>query len=135
MADRNSPRKHLWRARIILATGEGCGTAEIMRRAGVSKPSVWRWQRRFMDAGVECLLREKTRKPGLPPLPPSVSIGGRPHPGRSAWRGRALGKSGHGSSVAEPAACSAMPLSRNLLMDAWLDSTRLGCCPDRTMNG
>jgi transposase len=72
VADRNSPQKHVWRARIILATGEGCGTAEIMRRAGVSKPSVWRWQRRFMDAGIEGLLREKTRKPGLRPLPPSV---------------------------------------------------------------
>jgi hypothetical protein len=46
VADRNSPQKHVWRARIILATTEGCGTAEIMRRAGVSKPSVWRWQER-----------------------------------------------------------------------------------------
>ena len=26
---------------IILATAEGCGTAEIMRHAGVSKPGVW----------------------------------------------------------------------------------------------
>ena len=32
-ADRNSPQKHVWRARIILATAEGCGTAEMMRRA------------------------------------------------------------------------------------------------------
>ena len=46
VADRNSPQKHVWRARIILATAEGCGTAEIMRRAGVSKPCVWRWQER-----------------------------------------------------------------------------------------
>jgi hypothetical protein len=37
VADRNSPQKHVWRARIILATAEGCGTAEIMRRAGVSE--------------------------------------------------------------------------------------------------
>ena len=28
-ADRNSPQKHVWRARIILATAQGCGTAEI----------------------------------------------------------------------------------------------------------
>src|SRR5512147_1842736 len=52
LADRNSAQKHVWRARIILATAEGCGTMEIMRRAGVSKPCVWRWQRRFMEAGV-----------------------------------------------------------------------------------
>src|SRR6478609_6560232 len=68
VSDRSAPQKHVWRARIILATAEGCGTAEIMRRAGVSKPSVWRWQRRFMEAGVDGLLRDKTRKPGLPPL-------------------------------------------------------------------
>jgi transposase len=44
VADRNSPQKHVRRARIILATAKGCGTNEIMRRAGVSKPSVRRWQ-------------------------------------------------------------------------------------------
>src|SRR5918998_1076187 len=41
VADRNSPQKHVWRARIILATADGCGTAEIMRRAGKSKPCVF----------------------------------------------------------------------------------------------
>ena len=51
VADRNSRRKHVWRERIILATAEGCGAAEIMRRAGVSKPCVWRWQERFMREG------------------------------------------------------------------------------------
>ena len=71
-ADRNSPQKHVWRARIILATGQGCGTAEIMRRAEVSKPCVWRWQERFMGEGVAGLWRDKTRKPGLPPLPAAV---------------------------------------------------------------
>jgi transposase len=72
VADRNSPQKHVWRARIILATAAGCGTAEIMRCAGVSKPCVWRWQERFMREGVTGLLHDKTRKPGLPPLPPAV---------------------------------------------------------------
>ncbi len=72
VADRNSRQKHVWRARIILATAEGCGTAEIMRRTGVSKPSVWRWQERFMREGVAGLLRDKTRKPGLPPLPAAL---------------------------------------------------------------
>jgi hypothetical protein len=72
VADRNSSQKHVWRARIILATAEGYGTSEIMRRAGVSKPCVWRWQERFMREGVAGLLREKTRKPGLPPLPPAL---------------------------------------------------------------
>ena len=38
VGDRNSRQKHVWRAQIILATAEGCGTAEIMRRAGVRSP-------------------------------------------------------------------------------------------------
>jgi DNA invertase Pin-like site-specific DNA recombinase len=44
VADRNSPHKHVWRANIVLLTADGCGTAEIMRRTGVSKTAVWRWQ-------------------------------------------------------------------------------------------
>jgi transposase len=43
-----------------------------MRRAGVSKPSVWRWQRRFMEAGVDALLHDKTRKPGKAPVPEPI---------------------------------------------------------------
>jgi transposase len=68
VADRNSPQKHVWRARIILATADGCGTAEIMRRTGKSKPCVWRWQERFMREGVAGLLRDKTRPSRIPPL-------------------------------------------------------------------
>src|ERR1700686_4028320 len=69
VSDRSAPQKHVWRAHIILATAEGCGTAEIMRRSAKAKPVVWRWQARFMAEGVDGLLRDKTRKPGKPPLP------------------------------------------------------------------
>ena len=31
--DRSAPQKHVWRANIILATADGCGMAEIMRRS------------------------------------------------------------------------------------------------------
>jgi hypothetical protein len=75
VADRGSPQKHVWRAAIILATAEGRGTAETMRRAGVSKPCVWRWQARFMAEGVDGPLRDKTRPPGTPPLRPRPSSG------------------------------------------------------------
>src|SRR5689334_8864229 len=68
-ADRNSRQKHAWRARIILATADGCGTVEITRRTGKSKPCIWRWQERFMREGVAGLLRDKTRRPGKAPLP------------------------------------------------------------------
>lgn len=55
--DRNRPQKHATRAKVVLATADGCGTHEIMRRSGLSKPVVWRWQARFMQAGVDGLLR------------------------------------------------------------------------------
>src|SRR5215217_1096345 len=69
IADRNTRQKHAARARAIVAIADGCGTTEIMRRSGRSKPVVWRWQERFMQEGVDGLLRDKTRKPGKPPLP------------------------------------------------------------------
>ena len=62
VADRSSPQKHVWRAKIILATADGCGTFEVMRRSGKAKPVVWRWQERFMQEGVDGLLRDKTRQ-------------------------------------------------------------------------
>jgi transposase len=98
LADRNSPQKHVWRARIILATAEGCGTMEIMRRAGVSKPCVWRWQRRFMDEGVDGLVRDRTRKPGKAPVPPPVverlieRTLGAPPGETTHWTSRAMAK-------------------------------------------
>jgi transposase len=73
VADRNSPQKHVWRARIVLLTGAGVGTAEIMRTAGVSKTAVWRWQERFMDEGVDGLLRDKTRPARIAPLAPEMA--------------------------------------------------------------
>jgi transposase len=98
VADRSAPQKHVWRANIILATADGCGTTEIMRRSGRSKPVVWRWQERFMREGVDGLLRDKTRKPGKPPLPAEtvrlvVDLALAPPPGETThWTGRMLAK-------------------------------------------
>jgi transposase len=68
IADRNSPQKHVWRARIVLLSADGHGTAEIMRLTGKAKTCVWRWQERFMVAGADGLLRDKTRASRIPPL-------------------------------------------------------------------
>ena len=67
--DRNAAQKQVWRARIVLLTSEGMGTNEIMRRTGKSKTCIWRWQERFMTEGVDGLLRDKTRPPGVAPVP------------------------------------------------------------------
>src|ERR1700761_1382719 len=66
--DRNAPHKHVWRAEIVLLSADGIGTNEIMRRTGKSKTCVWRWQERFMQAGCDGLLHDKTRPSRIPPL-------------------------------------------------------------------
>ena len=72
VADRNSPQKHVWRAEVVLLTTERVGTAEIMRRTGLSKPSVWRWQERYLEAGIDGLLHDKTRPSRIPALSPTT---------------------------------------------------------------
>jgi transposase len=73
VGDRNAAQKHVWRASIVLMTAAGLGTNEIMRRSGRSKTCVWRWQERFMQDGVEGLLRDKTRPSRIPPLSAEVA--------------------------------------------------------------
>src|SRR3954471_3930693 len=68
VADRHAPQKHVWRARIILGNADGLGTNAIMAATGKSKICVWRWQERFMVAGVDGLLQDKTRPPGKAPI-------------------------------------------------------------------
>ena len=46
LTNRNTPRKFTWRAGIVLATADGVGTVEIMRRTGMSNPTDWRWEER-----------------------------------------------------------------------------------------
>jgi transposase len=72
LADRNRPQKHVARVRVILHSAERLGVAEVARRVGISRPAVWRWQQRFAEAGVDGLLRDKTRKPGKPPTAAGV---------------------------------------------------------------
>ena len=94
--DGNSRQKHARRARIVLLSDEGLGTMAIMARTGASKVTVWRWQKRFMEEGVEGLLRDKTRKPGKPPTPDAtvrkvVRTALSPPPkGKTHWTMRAL---------------------------------------------
>ena len=39
--NRNSPQKHVWRARIIVLTADGEGTTAITRAVGKGKTVVW----------------------------------------------------------------------------------------------
>jgi transposase len=64
----NTPQKIAKRARIVLLTADGWSVNAIMRETGAGKSSVWNWPKRFLEAGVEGLLKDKTRKPGKTPL-------------------------------------------------------------------
>ena len=98
LADRNRPQKHAARARIILASAERLGVAEVARRAGLSRPAVWRWQLRFAEAGVDGLVRDRTRKPGKPATPAAtvravVALTCGAPPGEAThWTGRMMAK-------------------------------------------
>jgi hypothetical protein len=39
----NSPRKHVWRAQIVLLSAAGVGTMAIQRQTDKGKPTIWRW--------------------------------------------------------------------------------------------
>jgi hypothetical protein len=73
----------------------GAGDCQVV---GVSRPMVWRWQRRFAEEGIEGLLRDKTRPPGIPPVPQAkvhavVERTLREPPGAvTHWTGRAMAK-------------------------------------------
>jgi transposase len=98
VADRNRAQKHVARARIILGSAARLSVAAVARRAGVGRPAVWRWQRRFAEAGVDGLLREATRKPGKAPLGERtvhrvVALTCAEPPGEATqWTGRAMAK-------------------------------------------
>ena len=96
VGDRSRPLKHIQRARIVLYSAEHVSVAEVARRAGVSRPAVWRWQLRYAEQGVDGLLRDKTRKPGKAPLPAAtvakvLALTCADPPGETThWTGRAM---------------------------------------------
>ena len=98
VGERNQPRKDMDRARIILACAEREPTHRVAARVGVSRPTVWRWQQRYAEAGVEGLLRDKTRKPGKTPIAAqttarvvALTCTTPPHQA-THWTGRAMAK-------------------------------------------
>src|SRR5437588_11722812 len=94
----SSSQKHVWRARIVLLSAAGIGTMAIQRRTGKGKPTIWRWQARFMAEGVDGRLHEATRPAGKPPLTPAViervvamTLAGPPDEA-THWTGRVMAK-------------------------------------------
>ena len=96
IGDRNRSRKHATRALIVLLSADRLRVAVIAREVGISRPAVWRWQRRYAEAGVDGLLRDKTRGPGKPPLGDAVAhrvvalTCGEPPGEATHWTGRMM---------------------------------------------
>ena len=128
--DGSRPHKHVLRARIILHSADCLPVQEVARRAGVSRPAVWRWQHRFAELGVDGLLREKPRIPGKPPLPREtverlLALNCTEPPGEAThWTGRAMAKAvaiglssvqriwrKHGLQVSAPSSAPTTPSS------------------------
>lgn len=64
-----TPQKQALRARMILMSADGVPTGEIVRRLGTTVPTLSRWRRRYAEAGIDGLKKDKPRKPGKPPVP------------------------------------------------------------------
>jgi transposase len=94
--DRSRPQKHIQRARIVLLSADRLPALGVAKRADVSRPAVWRWQRRYAESGVDAMLRDKTRPPGKPPVPLAtvakvVALTCAEPPGEvTHWTGRAM---------------------------------------------
>ena len=125
--DRNSPQKHVWRARIVLLSADGQGTAAITRALGKDKTVVWRRQERFMHEEVAGLIRDKTRPARIPPLPAAtvdrvVALTNQAPP-QAATRWTA------------PAMAKAVAISPSSVRRIWAGKgcSRSGCAPSRSL--
>ena len=98
VADRNRPRKHVDRARILLASADRHSARRVAQSIGLSRPTVRRWLQRFAESGVDGLVRDRTRKPGKMPIAPEIkaqtvalTCTEPPHEA-THWTGRAMAK-------------------------------------------
>jgi transposase len=96
VGDRSRALKHVQRARIVLHSADRLPVLQVARRAGVSRPAVWRWQRRYAEEGVDGLLHDKTRPAGTAPVPMTtiakvLALTSAEPPGETThWTGRAM---------------------------------------------
>jgi transposase len=68
VADRNTPQKVVWRARIVLLSAAGTRKMAIVRAVDKCKRTVGRWQGRYVSRGLAGLRRDATRRGRKPPL-------------------------------------------------------------------
>jgi transposase len=72
VADRNTPQKLVWRARIVLMWADVASLASIVRTLGKTKKTAYRWRDRYLEQGVDGLGRDATRPGRKKPLSAEV---------------------------------------------------------------
>lgn len=74
VADRNTPQKLVWRARIVLMWAEGAGVTSIVRALGKTKKTAYRWRERYLERGIAGLERDASRPGRKKPLDAAVIV-------------------------------------------------------------
>jgi transposase len=98
VADRNTPQKLVWRARIVLMWADASSLALIVRTLGKTKKTAYRWRGRYREQGVDGLGRDATRPGRKKPLSAEViarvvemTLREKP-PAATQWSARTLAK-------------------------------------------
>ena len=98
VADRNTPQKLVWRARIVLMWAQGAGLTAIVRATGKTKKTVYLWRDRYLAGGAAGLERDATRPGRKPPLDAAriarvvtMTLNEKP-PGSTHWSLRTMAK-------------------------------------------
>ena len=85
------------RPRIVLLSDERLPVLEVACQSGVGRPTVWRWQQRSAEEGLDGLLRDKTRPSGKFATPQDEvqavlerTLTGEPPGEATHWTGRAM---------------------------------------------
>ncbi len=93
---RNTPQKIVLRARIVLLSGAGVPTGEMMVRLETTAPPITRWRNRYEQEGVPGLLRDGSR-PGRKPSLSEATVQGiveltlrEPPPHATHWSTRSM---------------------------------------------
>ncbi|MBI2848751.1 MAG: IS630 family transposase, partial [Chloroflexi bacterium] len=61
IGNRNTAQKIVLRARIVLLSGDGMPTAQIMQQLRTSTPTITRWRNRYETNGMPGLLKDRSR--------------------------------------------------------------------------
>src|SRR5271165_7119585 len=98
VADRNTPQKLVWRARIVLMWADRASLASIVRTLGKTKKTAYRWRDRYLGQGVDGLARDGSRPGRKKPLSAEIiarvvemTLREKP-PAATRWSARTRGK-------------------------------------------